>query len=350
MKRALEFVLLGTIIAFTFLYLASIGCFFNSKPNSTKVNISPTPLAAVEKKTSFTIAGDVMLDRLINHKFKSDFTAILSDFDRGIFKKADLRILNLEGPISDGPIIDDVAVDNLVFNFPPESMDFLKFLNLNAVSLANNHSLNAGESGHQNTLKVLNEAGIIGIGTQSKVGPGSAKQFNTPLPLSVLAINLLDNDPAELVPYIEEEGKRGNFIFVFPHWGNEYAPEHNSYQEKAAKQWIAAGADLIIGSHPHVIQDAQIIDGVPVIYSLGNFVFDQTFSRETQQGLVISGVLEKEKISLTFLPTEQIHLKPSLISGSEKSRIVGKIIEGVKEESEIITEDTVIIKRKGGDV
>src|SRR5690606_10235264 len=103
--------------------------------------------------------------------------------------------------------------------------------------------------------------------------------------------------------------------------------------------------DLIIGSHPHVVQDAQIINGVPVIYSLGNFIFDQGFSTETQEGLVLAGDISATGIKLTFLPTKQVALKPRLVSSDEKILRVDKILSGLVG-AEKISPDTILIKKE----
>lgn len=299
--------------------------------------------------TTFVIAGDVMLDRLINHRFKDDFLDVLADFKDRVFWGADLRMLNLEGPISDNPIDDDISTDNLVFNFPPESSDILKYLKINVASLANNHSENAGRSGLETTRSILSELEIQALGEQSQVDTASVARIEAPIPLSVIGINTLSNDATEINRYISEEKKSDRFIIVFPHWGNEYSQTHNLVQEKMARMWIERGADLIIGSHPHVVQDAQIIDGVPVVYSLGNFIFDQTFSGETQQGVVAAGEISRSGIKLVFLPTEQSTLRPRLVTGSEKDSRVDIILRGL-EGVQRLSPDSIFIKNKEGDV
>ena len=111
--------------------------------------------------------------------------------------------------------------------------------------------------------------------------------------VSIIVVNAL-NGTDGVNELVKQEKAESRLVIIFPHWGNEYQTTHSSNQEKLAKEWIGAGADLIIGSHPHVVQDAQIIDKKLVIYSLGNFVFDQYFSDETQTGLIVGGKITKE--------------------------------------------------------
>jgi len=276
---------------------------------------------AVESSTSFVIAGDAMFDRAVWHYFKDKgLKSIFSNFGDRVFRGVDLSLLNLEGPISAKEIDDDWQSGSLVFNFPPETTSVLKYLNVNSASLANNHTNNAGSSGLVNTKKVLDEAGINYFGKPNGFDESSVLQIDGDIPISVIGIMAIDNfDNQPLLAKISAEKSAGRKVIIFPHWGVEYAPKHSISQERLARSWISAGADLIVGSHPHVTQDFEIIDGRPVIYSLGNFVFDQFFSQETQEGLVLAGTITKEKIALTFLPTREKLVKPEFLRGEEKT-------------------------------
>ncbi len=275
----------------------------------------------VESTASFVVAGDAMFDRSVWHYYKDrGLKSIFSNFGERVFRGVDLSLLNLEGPISAGEIDDDWQSDSLVFNFPPETTSVLKYLNVGNVFLANNHINNAGNSGFINTKRVLSKAGINYFGKPNGFDESSILQIDGEIPLSVIGIMAIDNfDNQPLLAKISTEKSAGRKVIIFPHWGVEYAPKHSISQERLARSWITAGADLIVGSHPHVTQDFEIIDGRPVIYSLGNFVFDQFFSQETQEGLVLTGTITKEKITLTFLPTREKLVKPEFLRGEEKT-------------------------------
>ena len=280
-----------------------------------------TESRVVESSTSFVVAGDAMFDRSVWHYYKDKgLKSIFSNFGERVFRGVDLSLLNLEGPISAKEIDDDWQSSSLVFNFPPEVTSTLGYLNINAVSLANNHTNNAGSSGLANTKKVLGEAGINYFGKPNGFDESSVLQIDGEMPISVIGIMAIDNfDNQSLLAKISAEKSAGRKVIIFPHWGVEYAPKHSISQERLARSWISAGADLVVGSHPHVTQDFEIIDGRPVIYSLGNFVFDQFFSQETQEGLVLAGTITKEKIALTFLPTREKLVKPEFLRGEEKT-------------------------------
>jgi poly-gamma-glutamate synthesis protein (capsule biosynthesis protein) len=104
-----------------------------------------------------------------------------------------------------------------------------------------------------------------------------------------------------LAGQIGEQKKAGRVVIVLPHWGNEYitAPQEN--QRALARRMAAAGADIILGGHPHVPQGIELIDGVPVVYSLGNFVFDQRIP-ETWEGLTVTVQIFPDRFRFHLLP------------------------------------------------
>ncbi len=283
-----------------------------------------------KKSTTFIIGGDTMLDRDVWHNYKGDgIEKVFSGLGSRVFRGSDLSIINLEGPISNKPISDDWPQRSLVFNMSPTTIKALQYAKIGAVSLANNHTLNAGASGFATTQNLLKEAGINYVGEQ--IGFDKTKDIlrvDGGIPISVLAIDaltLFDQDVFKQA--IIEEKQAGRFVIVMPHWGEEYNNDHNKSQYNFASNWIRAGADLIVGSHPHVIQDIGIIDGKPVIYSLGNLVFDQYFSKATQESLIVAGTVTEEKITLSILPTIQNKSIPSFAKEDNKARIIGDVID-----------------------
>jgi len=268
---------------------------------------------------SFAIGGDVMFDRGVDYTFRGDkIFNIFDQFTPNTFKDKDLAIVNFEGPISSTEIVADNTVGNMVFNFPPKSGQVVKDLSINSVSLANNHSLNNGQSGFEYTRNKLSSLGINVIGSQNIIDSNSVGHFNNnDFRVSVIAANCIDG--CQITQIIQKESQSSNFVLVFPHWGVEYTKTHSTSQEKLAREWIDAGADLVVGSHPHVIQDAMIYKNVPIFFSLGNLVFDQTFSKETQEGLVLDGEIWDDSVKIGLYPTQSIKLKPNFLSGEDKS-------------------------------
>jgi poly-gamma-glutamate synthesis protein (capsule biosynthesis protein) len=262
-----------------------------------------------------------MTGRAIAWKFNNDVTLAFKNLGQNFFGGQTLGIVNLEGPVSATEFQANPSPDNLIFNFPPQTIDALKFIGVNAVSQANNHSFNQGQAGFQNTQEMLKNANITPIGSETKFGLerfGSGKTK-----LSVIAIDLLE-DKSDLTDTIKQEKQAGDIVLIFPHWGSEYEAAHNQSQENAAHSWIDAGADIIIGSHPHVVQDAEIYNGKPIFYSLGNLIFDQTFSSATQEGLIIKGTITDNQLTLELLPTKIINYQVELKTGDEKQNVIDK--------------------------
>lgn len=274
------------------------------------------------EEMTFMIGGDAMFGRYVAYKFRNDLMESVKNLGERFFWGTDASIINLEGPISAYPVAINIDPENLIFNFPPETAKVLNWLHLNAISLANNHTLNAGYTGLENTQKVLSEKGIIPIGDPNNLGIQEFSFGN--LKLTFLTINVSGTN-TNINDQIKQAKQAGSFVIIFPHWGSEYAQTHNSSQARMAHNWIDAGADLVVGSHPHVIQDAEIYNGKPIIYNLGNLLFDQTFSEETQQGLVIAGKITHDKLTLVFLPIAIKNYQPELMVGAEKSVIINKL-------------------------
>ncbi len=292
----------------------------NSSNNNSAQIVVPHKKPA--EKITFIIGGDVMLGRAVAYQFHNEVTRAFENLGQNFFGNHDVGIVNLEGSISATEFSANPAPDNLIFNFPPQTIDALKYLGVNAVSQANNHSRNQGVSGLETTQNLLKENNIIPIGEQlsygiERFGSGTKK-------LSVITIDLLE-DKSDITETIKQEKAAGNIVLIFPHWGSEYEQTHNQLQTNFAHTWIDAGADIVIGSHPHVVQDAEMYNNKPIFYSLGNLIFDQTFSATTQEGLIIVGEIEENILKLELLPTKIRNLQVELASPEERVNVVNNL-------------------------
>lgn len=328
MRSHLAAVVVGVFV------LIAVWLLWPQKVQSPTGDYQPITQPEPPKTTTFIIGGDIMLDRYVNHIFKDTPDGSATAFnklDPTLFATQDIRLANLEGPISADPIDDNITANNLVFNFPPDTPAALQKLNVTAVSLANNHTSNKGLAGLTNTRAVLTAAGIHPIGQQ--IGFNEDNVWRSPaggIPTTIIAINTLEEyDRAALNTAIAAERAAGQTVIIMPHWGYEYQTHHSAGQRALAEEWITAGADLIIGGHPHVVQDAEVINGVPVVYSLGNFVFDQSFSEETQQGLIVSGSTTHEAVNLKFHPISLKKMTPQLLNGDDKTALLERVGAGL---------------------
>lgn len=279
------------------------------------------------KSTTLMFAGDMMLDRLVNHEFANiGFEHIFDNFKDRVFWGTDASVANLEGPINDGPVKDDISINNLTFNFAPSSVKALSYINLDGFSLANNHTLNDSSSGLDRTRKILEDNGFFSFGSPNGIDNFSLKKIDSPEPVSLIGLNdLASFDETKLDELVKEQKAQGRFVVVFVHWGSEYQTKHNSIQEKLAHNLVDHGVDLIVGSHPHVVQDSEIYQGKLIVYSLGNFVFDQLFSSETQQGCLLDVEVLADKVRINFVPVISSNLKVQLSKGSQKQAVLDRI-------------------------
>lgn len=285
-----------------------------------------------EDQSTFTLAGDMMYGREIGYQFQNNnYQDLFTNLGNRLFWGTDVSWANLEGPVSDQEVVQNRQPDNLTFLFSKQAVQALRYLKLTSVGLANNHTANHGRAGLETTQQMVESIGIDWVGDPYEINGTSIDRYTQgELTLSLIAVNQFDGNLTGLTDLIAQEDQAGNFVVVVPHWGTEYVTGHTRVQEQLATDWVEAGADLIIGMHPHVVEDAQVIQGKLVLYSLGNFVFDQTFSTETQQGLVVTGVLSKQGLKLVLVPIVSRQLKPQLLTGESKQQMIDHVCANIQ--------------------
>ena len=222
---------------------------------------------------------------------------------------ADYAIGNAEGPISSRKKR-HFAKQKWHYNAPVYQADVLAEVGFRAMGLANNHLLDRGPKGVRDTFRALERVGIVAFGAGTTPQAAAPLILETPYgKVGVVAFSvdhrgrfLSSESDIGLRPLAKTEFERGvksareegaKWVVAFVHWGSNYAAVNDS-QRRQARELVAAGVDLVIGHHPHVVQKVERIDGVLVFYSLGNFVFSTTgrFTLEHQgRGLVVRSVL-----------------------------------------------------------
>lgn len=158
------------------------------------------------------------------------------------------------------------------------------------LSLANNHSLDSGEAGYQNTVKQLSLRGFTVAGRPDSMSTSSISYITLgTTTVAIININATYSypDETEWLPVVSEAVRKSDMQLVYIHWGDEYQPVHNEEQEAFAHNLIDTGVDMLVGSHPHVIQDVGEYKGALIFYSLGNFIFDQYFDDEVRTELTL---------------------------------------------------------------
>lgn len=234
--------------------------------------------------------GDMMFDRTIRAFAEAKGYGYPLSCAKGYLAGFDLAVGNLEGPITASPSASRGTVpgdaNNTRFTFDPRVAPALAEAGFGAVSLANNHIYDFGRDGVASTVAALDAAGVRSFGA-----PGRAQVATTSVAgrrLAFVAFNefLGEADPERAISAIWKADKEADFVAVYAHWGAEYGPE-NGYQRALAHRFIDAGADLVVGAHPHVIQGHEAYQGGHIYYSLGNFVFDQYWNEGVRTGLAL---------------------------------------------------------------
>lgn len=263
------------------------------------------PEPTKEPKLSIIFAGDLMLDRHVRLKAESDgYDSLLGESLKELLINSNLVIANLEGPITQSTsksVGSEVgSTNNFIFTFAPESAEFLSKHNIKLVNLGNNHIANFGKEGVISTLNYLYQGGIEHFGWVAS-SPDFEEYNQEYLIIEVsgyllgfVNFNQFSNQQfTDALETVEDLRPQVEYLTVYTHWGTEYAPKPNQVIKDQAHQLIDAGADLVIGSHPHVIQPSEEYQQGKIYYSLGNFIFDQYFSPEVKKGQLVELELER---------------------------------------------------------
>ena len=298
-----------------------------------------------EKETvTFTFAGDVLLDEsyAVMSTYRANGSVLENCIDPElleIMQGSDIFMINNEFPYTNRGT--PLANKTFTFRADPANVQILKDMGVDIVSLANNHASDYGEISLLDTLDTLEGAGIPYVGAgrdleeaskvvfyqkgDMKIGVVSATEVermaspdtkgateNTPG-----TFRCFQNDALEEV--IREAKKECDFLIVVVHWGTESTDELDWSQPGQAADFTAAGADVIIGAHPHVLQEIAYVNEVPVFYSLGNYWFN---SKSQDSCLVTLEIGDEGLVSAKFIPCRTSGSKTSLATGTEAERIL----------------------------
>ncbi len=296
---------------------------------------------------TITFAGDILLDP--NYAVTATLIQNGGDINKSIapdliaeMQAADIMMLNNEFTYSDRG--EPLEEKQFTFRAKPEYVSYLYDLGVDIVSLANNHTYDYGETAFLDTLQTLKDAEMPFVGAGANLEEASAPVYFIVNDMkiafvSATQIERLDNPDTKgategtpgvfrcwnvekLLQAVEKAKTESDFVIVYIHWGTENTEEIDWAQDKQARELVEAGADLIIGDHPHVLQKIEILNGVPVIYSLGNFWFN---SKPIDTGMVKVTLTEDGLQSYQFIPCLQSNCRTTLLSGEEKERVLGEM-------------------------
>lgn len=270
-----------------------------------------------DEDTTIIFTGDV----LFANAFKAGYDAkgidgVISEELLTELTSADILMVNQEFPF--GETGEPVANKQYTFQCSPSYVTALKEMGVDVVSLANNHVLDYGKESLLETFATLDNAGILyggagetveraeevqvievngrkyGFLAVSRVVPTGDWKVENSVP-GVFSCY----DDNRLIELVEQASAECDFLAVYPHWGVEHASYPEDYQTKIAERCLAAGADVVVGSHTHCLQGVTFIEDKPVCYSLGNFVFGQNIDRSAILKVTIAA---DGTVSYRYLP------------------------------------------------
>ena len=321
------------------------------EPSAPDPQDSPTtsePEAVVEQgaaddEVTLSFVGDILLAASVEKLMRehgwdypyADALSYLSD--------ADLTAGNLENPITRrGTPAED---KQYVFKGAPESLPALRDAGFDIVGLANNHTLDMGVVGLMDTMEHLDAAGIPHVGAGNDDVEAFAPVILEARGVKVAYLSLsrvlpvaawkADSDregvaetydPARAVRAIKAASEQADLVIVMVHWGKERVDRPLDYQRQLARDYVDAGADLVIGSHPHVLQGFEQYNGKWIAYSLGNFIFNMTATPATADtGVLDARCTRSGDCKLKLHPMRQVKSQPKPLVGEEAAALLQRI-------------------------
>jgi poly-gamma-glutamate synthesis protein (capsule biosynthesis protein) len=292
------------------------------------------------KRYRLAAMGDVMLARDVGRHFAAAPQDFRMDDVCGLLKGFDLVCLNLENPVGAKGSPDPVQDPHVTFRAGPETLDILKNLGVTLVSLGNNHMLDYGAASLIETLELLDGAGIKWVGAGRNY-----EEANRPLLITcngrriaflsyafIYSANtrmaekhragVADHRLSRILPRIRELKRSGCDVIVLIHWGQEYSFYPLPYQMRQARRMIDHGASLILGHGPHYPQGIEQYRGAQIVYSLGNFVFDEPHkfaNRSFIYGVELDGSGRVRQSEI--FPVHLVRHVPALVHGEKKIRL-----------------------------
>jgi poly-gamma-glutamate synthesis protein (capsule biosynthesis protein) len=266
----------------------------------------------------------------VGSRIKKNGSAYPFEQIRQIFMDGDILIGNLEAPISPTSYLEGIGKD--FFRADPSVTRALKEAGFTALSVANNHTLDHGEQAFKDTIDLLVQVGIQPVGHR-KEGEVIIKGGNR---ISILARTLvpdshhnLETDSAGFLADILEEVRvvknTSDLVIVYLHWGDEYVPYPSPEQVKLGRSLVDGGVDIVLGSHPHVLQGYEIYKNKPIFYSLGNFIADG-FQQVTRRSCIVRIAIQEStspfNISILPITIDFSQFRPVLSDGQEKDEIL----------------------------
>lgn len=288
-----------------------------------KLGEAEAVIEAPDKELRIFAVGDVMLGRYVRTLMNENgmdyvFSALPEWFE--LTAEADVVHGNLEGPIFGEGRSGGTAMR---FAFNRDIGPFLAKYGFDLVSIANNHALDMGWDGRAETIEVLDQSAVGWCGHPTETPRDSVYFGESEAGVTYAFVCMHDVgfglDKDEAVNLLSELDSEVDYLIVSIHWGSEYQQRATGWlQVDPAHRFVDAGADLVIGHHPHVVQNFEIYNGVPIFYSLGNFIFDQYWAIMVQEEMAIDVLLKEDGYEIELIPMKSEKSKSRLMNEEEK--------------------------------
>lgn len=302
------------------------------KPNMQDVTSYITGIfepgdATAEPSLHMLALGDTMLDRYVKKHIESNGLDSYFDSRPRFWLGTDITLANLEGCFTD---FAPRALDpnNLMFTFNPELLSTLRAYQFTTFNLANNHTLNFGDTGLSQCRQYIKDSGLTAYGD-----PKNREKLSTITDMHDTRVGFVGYNALEATPLSDITNEIArirpdvDFLIVTPHWGNEYHTSESASQVKAAHAFIDAGADLVLGTHPHVIQPIEMYKDKMIFYSLGNFIFDQMFSEDTRTGLGVGVALTSHTADFWLFPFSNADFTLTFLNGEKHDMLLAELAQ-----------------------
>ena len=292
-----------------------------------------------KEDVTLLFAGDLFLTDVLQEKYERNGISAAATSDLlSITRGADIFMLNQEFPFgTTGEAMED---KQYTFRVDPKYASVLPELGADIVTLANNHMLDFGRAPLAETLTALDGAGILHVGAGQNLQAASALKT---IDVGGRTIGFLGAtrvipehswtasrsnsglfttyDPTKLLGEIQAAKQQCDYVVVYVHWGIERNTEPEEYQKSLARQYIDAGADAVIGAHPHVLQGIEYYQGKPIFYSLGNFIF----ANRTYETMMAELTITDDGTEVRVIPCVSTANQMGLMDGSGRAAFYGNL-------------------------
>jgi gamma-polyglutamate biosynthesis protein CapA len=286
-----------------------------------------------------SFVGDIMMGRHVEKVTNYHGQNYLFKYVEPYFKNSDYVTGNFEHPVTNRN--DYPKADKYIhLQTTADSVITLKDMNFSVLNIANNHTMDFGEMGLKDTLDTFEDVHLDFVGAGVNLNDAMQRiSYHEINGLTIATLGFTDAygkgfkasenrggilplEPSIFIPMIADAKKNSDIVIVHAHWGQEYDNEASPRQREFARSMVEAGADIIIGHHPHVLSNIEIYNDSVIFYSLGNFIFDQGWTRTKSSAIVQYKLFENGTGRFEITPLKIREAQPRPLSNLN---ILGKM-------------------------